>query len=108
MKILLSLYSRSRELLSFPTRRSSDLQHVPGAVHHLFFAEGERLIDVDLQQALENFGRSTSISRSPRSEEHTSELQSHVNLVCRLLLEKKKPFFFAESSTVRQRLHQRF
>src|SRR5690242_21591655 len=30
-------------------------------------------------------------SASPsRSEEHTSELQSHVNLVCRLLLEKKK------------------
>src|SRR5438477_991640 len=27
--------------------------------------------------------------RSDRSEEHTSELQSHVNLVCRLLLEKK-------------------
>src|SRR5690242_21460641 len=27
---------------------------------------------------------------SSRSEEHTSELQSHVNLVCRLLLEKKK------------------
>src|SRR5690242_21570112 len=27
---------------------------------------------------------------SARSEEHTSELQSHVNLVCRLLLEKKK------------------
>src|SRR5438477_4172342 len=29
-------------------------------------------------------------SRVVRSEEHTSELQSHVNLVCRLLLEKKK------------------
>src|SRR5690242_21853712 len=29
-------------------------------------------------------------SRPRRSEEHTSELQSHVNLVCRLLLEKKK------------------
>src|SRR6266480_5553213 len=28
--------------------------------------------------------------RQLRSEEHTSELQSHVNLVCRLLLEKKK------------------
>src|SRR5260370_17614722 len=27
---------------------------------------------------------------SVRSEEHTSELQSHLNLVCRLLLEKKK------------------
>src|SRR5690606_41778771 len=28
--------------------------------------------------------------RQPRSEEHTSELQSRENLVCRLLLEKKK------------------
>src|SRR5690242_20855187 len=28
-----------------------------------------------------------------RSEEHTSELQSHVNLVCRLLLEKKKKIY---------------
>src|SRR4051812_49924417 len=28
--------------------------------------------------------------RERRSEEHTSELQSHVNIVCRLLLEKKK------------------
>src|SRR5256885_13097741 len=28
--------------------------------------------------------------RAPRSEEHTSELQSPCNLVCRLLLEKKK------------------
>src|SRR5260370_32101170 len=28
--------------------------------------------------------------REERSEEHTSELQSHLNLVCRLLLEKKK------------------
>src|SRR5882762_11074918 len=32
------------------------------------------------------------VARHPRSrsEEHTSELQSHLNLVCRLLLEKKK------------------
>src|SRR5260370_5201295 len=29
-------------------------------------------------------------AQSDRSEEHTSELQSHLNLVCRLLLEKKK------------------
>src|SRR5690242_20896668 len=36
--------------------------------------------------------RSTTHRRGStrRSEEHTSELQSHVNLVCRLLLEKKK------------------
>src|SRR4051812_49757391 len=33
----------------------------------------------------------TGVTRGvARSEEHTSELQSHVNLVCRLLLEKKK------------------
>src|SRR5260370_24961493 len=37
------------------------------------------------------FSRSMSpISNVRRSEEHTSELQSHLNLVCRLLLEKKK------------------
>src|SRR4029077_851138 len=31
----------------------------------------------------------THISTGGRSEEHTSELQSHLNIVCRLLLEKK-------------------
>src|SRR5207237_10263559 len=31
-----------------------------------------------------------AITAADRSEEHTSELQSHLNLVCRLLLEKKK------------------
>src|SRR2546427_7202997 len=34
--------------------------------------------------------RLPSLSPHPRSEEHTSELQSQSNLVCRLLLEKKK------------------
>src|SRR5574337_1649604 len=44
----------------------------------------------------ENHSRSPSTnctrrySSAPRSEEHTSELQSPLNLVCRLLLEKKK------------------
>src|SRR5882762_11678636 len=32
----------------------------------------------------------SSLTSRMRSEEHTSELQSHLNLVCRLLLEKKK------------------
>src|SRR3712207_7944410 len=36
-------------------------------------------------------GIGTSSRRLPRSEEHTSELQSRQYLVCRLLLEKKKP-----------------
>src|SRR5438477_9878414 len=35
-------------------------------------------------------GKCVKLSFVVRSEEHTSELQSHVNLVCRLLLEKKK------------------
>src|SRR5207237_10528466 len=39
--------------------------------------------------SLEPESRSRS-SECDRSEEHTSELQSHLNLVCRLLLEKKK------------------
>src|SRR6201746_2896779 len=34
-----------------------------------------------------------------RSEEHTSELQSHVNLVCRLLLDKKQGFLVLQTST---------
>src|SRR5260370_12045908 len=34
--------------------------------------------------------RARSSTSHRRSEEHTSELQSHLNLVCRLLLEKKK------------------
>src|SRR5690242_21624678 len=38
-----------------------------------------------------------------RSEEHTSELQSHVNLVCRLLLEKKK-----RKHQLRHLVHLRF
>src|SRR5260370_13625717 len=37
--------------------------------------------------------RTSSIRSIARSEEHTSELQSHLNLVCRLLLEKKKDRF---------------
>src|SRR5256885_11221882 len=37
----------------------------------------------------------------PRSEEHTSELQSPCNLVCRLLLEKKKKIFnYLELSSI--------
>src|SRR2546422_6939762 len=35
-----------------------------------------------------------------RSEEHTSELQSRLHLVCRLLLEKKKPTLSYQSSTL--------
>src|SRR5690242_21310668 len=44
------------------------------------------LKDGKLTGTVSGFGKNAT----DRSEEHTSELQSHVNLVCRLLLEKKK------------------
>src|SRR5438477_9853667 len=47
------------------------------------------LLAHDAHQALRHHRRQRLV-RIVRSEEHTSELQSHVNLVCRLLLEKKK------------------
>src|SRR5260370_2777884 len=40
--------------------------------------------------------------RADRSEEHTSELQSHLNLVCRLLLEKKKQASQGQSRVINQ------
>src|SRR5690242_21864971 len=40
--------------------------------------------------ALSGCDDKNTLAVDDRSEEHTSELQSHVNLVCRLLLEKKK------------------
>src|SRR5690242_21082807 len=43
-----------------------------------------------LRRALDGIVPGHVLHRRKRSEEHTSELQSHVNLVCRLLLEKKK------------------
>src|SRR2546422_7018342 len=42
----------------------------------------------------------------PRSEEHTSELQSRLHLVCRLLLEKKKQTTSRESRPTHPRLRQ--
>src|SRR5947208_7903423 len=60
--------------------------------------EGKRLqltIDYDVQKAVEDIFKAAgfngaAIVLDPRSEEHTSELQSPDHLVCRLLLEKKK------------------
>src|SRR5690242_21098354 len=45
---------------------------------------------IDATPRLVTKARERNATLTRRSEEHTSELQSHVNLVCRLLLEKKK------------------
>src|SRR6266446_7159114 len=51
--------------------------------------------------------RTTTSCRSrralPRSEEHTSELQSPCNLVCRLLLEKKNKKIYTPPCSIRRR-----
>src|SRR5699024_11555486 len=49
--------------------------------------DGKQIIAIDVQQGTE---RPYYIAKKGRSEEHTSELQSRFDLVCRLLLEKKK------------------
>src|SRR5260370_10672929 len=49
-----------------------------------------RLVAATHRNLVEMVKRNEFRSDLYRSEEHTSELQSHLNLVCRLLLEKKK------------------
>src|SRR5260221_4955824 len=52
-------------------------------------------------------GVTSAPRRSSRSEEHTSELQSHSDLVCRLLLEKKKKHNGTRSNRDHQSCHVR-
>src|SRR5260370_5049049 len=66
------------------------------------------LVDDLVDGRLHERGRDALTSSIPtaivgRSEEHTSELQSHLNLVCRLLLEKKKKITHTYEQI--QRLH---
>src|SRR5690606_40591666 len=97
-----------RALHSFPTRRSSDLEvlQLVNNAGMIKVAEIDQVSPQALQDTLavnlvapllllqgllpamrrRGYGRVVNI----RSEEHTSELQSRENLVCRLLLEKKK------------------
>src|SRR5690606_41001104 len=92
------------DLPSFPTRRSSDLspfQLLPILRCGVIAREwkglppfGNHWCDPHTrggQLSCDSLCRRTARwSRRPRSEEHTSELQSRENLVCRLLREKKK------------------
>src|SRR5690348_18211057 len=99
--LFFSSYVDHRDLHSFPTRRSSDLGRSGGECRQPDLVSEhpetearrgdaradawarwqQRRIRQDFRQ-----GRKHEL----RSEEHTSELQSPVHLVCRLLLEKKK------------------
>src|SRR5699024_12551034 len=89
-----------RHLHSFPTRRSSDLKTPreelkEGALGIQFY--GEKPTEKDTVQVFNDNGNiyiraGASVTILDRSEEHTSELQSRFDLVCRLLLEKKKKY----------------
>src|SRR2546422_7933749 len=50
----------------------------------------ETAVAVDARGKLVTFDADSLLAGTARSEEHTSELQSRLHLVCRLLLEKKK------------------
>src|SRR5206468_12574253 len=87
-----------RHLHSFPTRRSSDLTvpvlhaaaHDPATALRVGLpVDGEVPLPSGQDGMKLAGGRRWRRSRR-RSEEHTSELQSRSDLVCRLLLEKKK------------------
>src|SRR5436309_9440549 len=80
-----------RGLLSFPTRRSSDLTGA-GRDQRLSASTNERRLYVAVRGGPPGLAvvRVSTTLAAVRSEEHTSELQSRENLVCRLLLEKNK------------------
>src|SRR5688572_31371376 len=75
----------------FPTRRSSDLRRSARRIQ-AGRGVGQRARRLALTPAchLDASPSEHYFRRRTRSEEHTSELQSQSNLVCRLLLEKKK------------------
>src|SRR5690242_21570050 len=83
-------YGHHRDLPSFPTRRSSDLgKSAVDTYRALALHDVQHACDIlrpvyDRTDGFDGYVSWEEIGR------HTSELQSHVNLVCRLLLEKKK------------------
>src|SRR5262249_60810103 len=92
--LFLTVSAATRLLLSFPTRRSSDLKAFESIEENKPFWQSTKVVRLpevvvtadDLAEINQIVGSHDDL----RSEEHTSELQSLTNLVCRLLLEKKK------------------
>src|SRR5690606_41862809 len=99
-----SCFTHHAALHSFPTRRSSDLLPLPRLPRGLrprrvralsasiseISMPSRRPLSATLTWSVCHSRRMASKMAQPRSEEHTSELQSREKLVCRLLLEKKK------------------
>src|SRR5690606_40462881 len=101
-KLLPSVRGHSQEGRKYPNyaqKKSLPAQRNKQKDHLYYFPE--RIDHISVQ-------RHYVVARKCRSEEHTSALQSRENLVCRLLLEKKKFLRFGRSlrhmMQVRQRL----
>src|SRR5207247_11453679 len=97
----------SLTLQPFPTRRSSDLlilnvatslrcEHTTKSVNHVAIVAVDYVAIRGLHFQTIARRPGAAAQHAPittRSEEHTSELQSRVDLVCRLLLEKKQRYY---------------
>src|SRR5688500_19641360 len=102
LPIFFSMTADPQELRSIPTRRSSDLERhdeedadedggpQAAAGEQQGDEQDERDDEPEAEQDAALAGVELHEHRVARSEEHTSELQSPCNLVCRLLLENKK------------------
>src|SRR2546430_12220750 len=76
-----------------PFQRAQLIRVIRKALEHRELVQENRALQRRLDDLLREghiIGASPAFRRMMRSEEHTSELQSQSNLVCRLLLEKKK------------------
>src|SRR2546430_9029137 len=97
------MYDLAHRPAAFAVRRVE--MRVVQALHRgAHLGRGSRnLIDRLLAPSQRHFGGHRKLSNRiarvhRRSEEHTSELQSQSNLVCRLLLEKKKKIYYNEAN----------
>src|SRR2546427_2963255 len=90
--ILFFFFSSRRRHTRFDCDWSSDV--CSSDLHHLGRGHDAELARVELARLAQDFAQHLVADAAHglhmRSEEHTSELQSQSNLVCRLLLEKKK------------------
>src|SRR5690606_41577437 len=86
-------YDSQQNLHSFPTRRSSDLPPLKGPDQLQVAPYSLEGLNANAQFVITSAAKYPEVAyrwgEMMRSEEHTSELQSRENLVCRLLLEKK-------------------
>src|SRR5258706_5849262 len=86
----------------FRSQNEKVLYKVDQAEDRVYVTCGERELRFGMQWSVEYSLAAGDIDSVLRSEEHTSELQSLTNLVCRLLLEKKKePLHHRHSRTLR-------